>query len=196
MFPYNTLLLVVPYQKEGLRATNCQTEFLGYWLQFMTVFETTREEEIKILSSFSSSTTADHQPLPLDSSWGAGGHSSWGMRILCSPFCQLRVKATFLFLPNSVSVFFHLASVGREDQDFGQQQDGAVPSTHCWNMARMYDTTIGERQIETTIYCIDFKYMLYLELVFFPLLVSIFIRQLVFSVPFKMLFSLETCPPR
>ena len=106
MFPYNTLLLVVPYQKEGLRATNCQTEFLGYWLQFMTVFETTREEEIKILSSFSSSTTADHQPLPLDSSWGAGGHSSWGMRILCSPFCQLRVKATFLFLPNSVSVFF------------------------------------------------------------------------------------------
>ena len=135
----------------------------------MPVFdcETMQEEEIKILSPFSSSMTADYKPLPLDSSWWVGGHSSWGMRILCSPFCQLRVKATFLFLPNSVSVFFHLTSVGREDQDFGQQQDGAVPSTRYCNMARMYDTTTGEWQIETTIYCIDLNYMLYLELFFF-----------------------------
>jgi len=30
---------------------NCQTQLLGYWRQFMTVFETMQEEGIKILSA-------------------------------------------------------------------------------------------------------------------------------------------------
>ena len=40
-----------------------------------------------------------------DFSWSTG-HSSWGTNLLCSPLCRLRIEATFLFLPNSVSVFF------------------------------------------------------------------------------------------
>ena len=51
-----------------------------------------------------------------------GGHSSWGMNLLCAPLHWLRIKVTFLFPPNSVSEFFYSASVGRESQDFGQQQ--------------------------------------------------------------------------
>ena len=34
------------------------------------------------------------------------GHSSWGMSLPCSPLHQLRIKAIFLFPPNSVSIFF------------------------------------------------------------------------------------------
>ena len=34
------------------------------------------------------------------------GHSSWGMSLLCSPLRRLRIKATFLLPPNSVSTFF------------------------------------------------------------------------------------------
>ena len=41
---------------------------------------------------------------PLDSSWR---HSSWGMSLLCSPLCWLRIKATFPFPPSSVSVLFN-----------------------------------------------------------------------------------------
>ena len=41
----------------------------------------------------------------------------------CIPLLlRLRIKATFLLPPNSVSVFFYLASVGRERQGFGQPQ--------------------------------------------------------------------------
>ena len=35
-----------------------------------------------------------------------GRHSSWGMSLLCSPLCQLKIKATFVFTPNSVSIFY------------------------------------------------------------------------------------------
>ena len=34
------------------------------------------------------------------------GRSSGGMRPLCSALCRQRIKATFLFPPNSVSIFF------------------------------------------------------------------------------------------
>ena len=34
------------------------------------------------------------------------GHSPGDTSLLCSPFCWLRIKATFLFPPNSVSIFF------------------------------------------------------------------------------------------
>ena len=52
-----------------------------------------------------SSPTPDCEPLPykpLDSSWDGVGHHSWGTSLLCSPLCQLRIKASFLFPPNSV----------------------------------------------------------------------------------------------
>ena len=35
-----------------------------------------------------------------------GGQSSWGMSLLCSPLCQLKIKASFVFSPNSVSIFY------------------------------------------------------------------------------------------
>ena len=98
------------YQKEGHRATKCQTQLLGYWRQAMTVFETMQEEEIKILSPLFLIIDSWLQALalykPLDSSWLGGGHSSWGMSLPVSPLHQLRIKAIFQFPPNSVSVFF------------------------------------------------------------------------------------------
>ena len=39
-----------------------------------------------------------------------GGHSSGGTSLLRSPLHWLRMKATFLFPPNSVSVFFFFIS--------------------------------------------------------------------------------------
>ena len=48
------------------------------------------------------------------------GHSSWGMSLLYSPLCWLRIKVTFLFPPNSLWIFYS-SSVGRESQDFGHQ---------------------------------------------------------------------------
>ena len=79
-------------------------------------------------------------------------HSSWGMRLLFFPLCWLKIKATFdpwvgktpgeekdthfsilacghdwvtftlYFLQTLSPYFFHSASVGKEGQDFGQQQ--------------------------------------------------------------------------
>ena len=68
----------------------------------MTVFETKQEKEIKILF-----------PLFLiTDSWlwaprllVEEGHGSWGISLLCT-LHQVRIKATFLFPPNSASVFF------------------------------------------------------------------------------------------
>ena len=42
---------------------------------------------------------------PLDFLWNLR-YSSWGMSLMCSPLCQVRVKDTFLFAPNFVSIFF------------------------------------------------------------------------------------------
>ena len=74
----------------------------------MTVFEATEEEEIKILPPLF---FTPHPWLwalalykPLHSSWRVG-HSSWGMSLQCTPLHWLRIKATFIFPPNSMSVF-------------------------------------------------------------------------------------------
>ena len=48
------------------------------------------------------------------------GCGSWGMSPLCPCLYRLRIKAIFLFPPNSVSVIFHSSLVGREGWDFGQ----------------------------------------------------------------------------
>ena len=63
------------------------------------------EEEIKIL-------------IPL--SLMERGHSSWGMRLLCSALCPLRIKATFLF-PQTLSPYFSFSFGGQKGQAFGQQ---------------------------------------------------------------------------
>ena len=38
--------------------------------------------------------------------WKGAGHSSWGMCLQCSPLLRLRIKFTFLFSLNSISIFF------------------------------------------------------------------------------------------
>ena len=93
----------------------------------MTVFE-------KILTHLSLLTNLPLRALalykPLDSLVGAG---SWSMSLLCSPLHWLRIKATFLFPPSSVFIFFYSALVDRESQDFGQQHLYVIfkwPSTH------------------------------------------------------------------
>ena len=83
------------------RPPNCQTQLLGYWCQFMTVFETMQEEEIKILSPLFLITDCETSSYKLL----MGGHSSWGMSLLCSPLHQLRIKATFYFL-QTLSPYF------------------------------------------------------------------------------------------
>ena len=124
VYPCNILSLLVTYQKKATEPPNCQTQLLGYWCQPLTVFEIMWEEEIKILTPLFLITDSSCEFTlynPLDSSW-RGAHSSWGISLLCSPCPWLRIKATLLFPQNSVSAFFYSASVGRESQDFGQQQ--------------------------------------------------------------------------
>ena len=80
--------------------------------QFMTIFETVQKEDIESLSPLFLITEPWLQILalckPLESSLGQEwwGHSSWVSSLLCLPLCWLRTKSTFLFPPNSVSVFF------------------------------------------------------------------------------------------
>ena len=97
----------------------------------MTVFETMQEGEIKILSPLLLITDSWLWTLflnkPLDSSWWVGGwHGSWGLSLLYSPLCWLRIKATFLFPPNSLWIFYS-SSVGRESQDFSQRHTLSLP---------------------------------------------------------------------
>ena len=62
---------------------------------------------------------------------GVGGHSSWGTRLLGSPLSPLRTKATFLFPPNSVPVFFILVR-WTEKANFGHRQ-ALQPDAH-WEL--------------------------------------------------------------
>lgn len=100
--------LVIAHQKR--RPPNCQTQLLGYWCQFMTVFETMQQEEIKILSPLFLITDCEPSSYePLSSSWAQFLEA---YQLLCSLLHQLRIKAAFLFPSNSVSIFFiwlHLA---------------------------------------------------------------------------------------
>ena len=90
-------------RKQASELPNCQTQLLRYWRQPMPVFD-------KILTLL----------FLITDSW-LGVLISWSVNLLWSPLHRLRIKATFLFPPNSVSFIFYSASVGRESQDFGQQ---------------------------------------------------------------------------
>ena len=54
----------------------------------------------------SSSPTPDLEPLRMEAPrlLMEAGNSSWSISLPCSPLCQLRIKATFLFPPNSASI--------------------------------------------------------------------------------------------
>lgn len=51
---------------------------------------------------------------------GEGGAVEAGACCM-SPLCRLSIKTTFFFPPNSVSIIFYSASVGKESQDRAQQ---------------------------------------------------------------------------
>ena len=77
------------------------------WHQPMTGFETMQEEEeYKIFTPLFLITypllRALNDTIPQISH--GEGHRSWGRSLLCPPLCQLKIKATFLFPPNSVSM--------------------------------------------------------------------------------------------
>ena len=132
--PFPTQLYI---RKKADEPLNYQTQLLGCWCQCVAVFETTQEEEIKILSPLLLITNswlrapASYKPRTLLTEAASykpqtlltEGHGSWSVCLLCTALHQLRIKATFLFPPDSVSVLFNSASVGREGQDFGHPQE-------------------------------------------------------------------------
>ena len=106
---------------------NCLSQFLGYWLKSMTIFENMQEEEIEILSPLFLIIDSWLWALalygPLDSSWvGWGVHSPWGMTLLCSHLCWLENKSYLRISFQLCLCIFYLASLGRESKGFGQQQ--------------------------------------------------------------------------
>ena len=89
----------------------------------MTVFEIMQEEETKILSSLFLVIDSWQPALalykPLDSSW-RGQFLRPEPTLFPSPPAE---NYSHLSISSKLSVFFHLALVGREGRDFGQQQD-------------------------------------------------------------------------
>lgn len=101
---------VVPYQKEGWEPPNCQVQLLGYWLQFLTVFETTQEEEIRDpITLFLITQPPDFGVFALckPQTLIESGYSSWGMSLLCS-LLHLSIKPTFYFLQTCLPYFVWL----------------------------------------------------------------------------------------
>ena len=128
MFTPTTLFpLQLHIRRKAVEPSNHQTQSLGYWCHFMTVFETT-QEEIKILPPSFPTTDSWLQARalykPLDSSRVGAAHSSWGASLLSSPLRQLRIKAPIS--PELCLHIFHLASADREGQDFSWQQSHHV----------------------------------------------------------------------
>ena len=113
VYPYNTIPLIVllfTYQKEGLITIGLPDSITGLLMPAYNCLWNNQEEEIKILTPFfliDSWLWALILYKSIDSSWGIEGrHSYWGMNLLYSPLCRLRIKATFLFPPYSVSIIF------------------------------------------------------------------------------------------
>ena len=99
------------------RPPNCQTQLLGYWCQFMTVFETMQEEEIKILSPLFLITDCETSSYKL--LMGGTVLEAWAY---CVPrFTSWELKPLSISSKLCLHIFY-LASPGRETQDFGQQQ--------------------------------------------------------------------------
>ena len=107
-------------RKKAEEPLNCQTQLLGCWCQCVIVFETTQDlSPLLLITNSWLRAPASYKPRTLLTE----GHGSWSVRLLCTTLHQLKIKATFLFPPDSVSVLFNSASVGREGQDFGHPQE-------------------------------------------------------------------------
>ena len=89
------------------------------WPQIWLFWNTRRNRRMQV--SFFLFHTPDCEPhlSNLSVPHAREGHSPWGTSLLSSPLSCLRIKVIFLSPPNSISIFFNLASVCRESQDFG-----------------------------------------------------------------------------
>ena len=145
-------------QKQGLSKIHERQwiQLLGYgttrpnyqatWWQPMTVFETMQEEEYKMLPSLFFIICpwlwAFLLVKPIDSPWKWGTVLvAWVYSVL--PLHQLRIKASSLFSPNSVSVLFYLASVDRESQDFGHNISSTYNIYHVLYHIRLCCTLLS-----------------------------------------------------
>ena len=93
--------------KSERRPQHHQTARFNYWVTNASLWQSLKQCKRKYSKSqhlCSSSQTPDCKPSPYESTrlLIKVGHSSWGMSLLCSPLHQLRIKATFLFPPNSL----------------------------------------------------------------------------------------------
>ena len=87
-----------------------RTAILNYWVTDTSLWLSLKQckrNKSRFCHLCSSSSTPDCEPLAyIRLLMGGGWHSCQDMSLLYSPLCQLRIKATFLFPPNSVSIFF------------------------------------------------------------------------------------------
>ena len=118
VYPYNTLplMVIVTNQKEGRSVTKLPdsiTELPSNWIGCQlpvcdSLWNNARESNQNPNASvpYHRLLTASLHHMKAPRLLIRVGHSSWGMSLLCSPLHQLRIKATFLFPPNSVSVIY------------------------------------------------------------------------------------------
>ena len=107
---------MVTHQKEGCRDTELLDSITGLLMPAYDCFWEDSNTSVPPHQSLTVSPCLIQAPRFLI---GRGG--SWSLSLLCSLLHRLRIKATFLFPPSSVSIFFYSALVDRESQDFGQQ---------------------------------------------------------------------------
>ena len=121
VYPSNTPPLVVRYQKEGHRAT--QTARLSDWAMMSAgdcLWERSQDRNT-LVPHHRLLTSSPHLIEAPRLLMGEEGHSSWGVSLLCSPFCQLRIKAIYFLQTLSPYVLFHVGG-----------QPATEPPKWCW----------------------------------------------------------------
>ena len=109
VYPYNTLHLVVTYHKEGHRATELPDSITGLLMPaYGCLWNNTRGRNQDPLTFIPHQWLLTASPCLTQAprllvEWGA---QFFRHKPTVSPLHKLRIKATFLFPPNSVSVFF------------------------------------------------------------------------------------------
>ena len=128
-YPLLTLMtLPSPCYVSERRPQTHRTSRLNHWATDTSLWWFLKECKRKKTRSYhlgSSSLTPDCEPSCHISPWTSHGgvvHSSWGISLLCFPLCQLRIKATFLFPLNSVSIFFLIWFGGQRKPRFWPAQ--------------------------------------------------------------------------
>ena len=141
--------------ERGWEPPNCQVQLLGYWLQFLTVFETTQEEEIRILSPLFLITNSWLWALALCKPQTP---HRVGVQFLrheptVFPFLHLSIKPIFLFPPDSVSVFFIWLWWAEKAKILVSNSSHAVGWHHGLNGHHEYEQTLGDGEGQGGLVC-------------------------------------------